>query len=99
MINSEEFQNLKAVLEANKTRLMEQYHLNMIGIFGSYTRNEQKPESDIDVVVDFDESPGIRFIDLAGKLENLLGHKVDLVSRNGIKSKYWEVIRDDIIYV
>lgn len=92
-------EQIKAILEANKPRLKAQYDLLSIGIFGSYTRNEQSEGSDIDIVVEFKESPGIQFIDLAEELEQLLGCKVDLVSRKGIKPRYWNAISEEIVYV
>ena len=42
---------------------------------------------------------GIEFIDLAGELEAILHRKVDLVSKNGIKPKYLEEIKKDLVYV
>jgi len=42
---------------------------------------------------------GIRFIDLAYEIENIVGLKVDLVSKNGIKERYFQSIQTDLIYV
>ena len=70
-----------------------------MAIFGSYSRNEQDKNSDLDIVVEFNDKIGIRFIDLAEELEKLIGFKVDLVSRKGIKEKYFERIKEDLTYV
>lgn len=94
-----QLEQIKAILEANKPRLKAQYDLLSIGIFGSYTLNEQSEGSDIDIVVEFKESLGIQFIDLDEELEQLLGCKVDLVSRQGIKPRYWQAISEEIVYV
>ena len=42
---------------------------------------------------------GICFIDLADEIENLIGFKVELISRKGIKEKYYQSILPDLIYV
>jgi hypothetical protein len=70
-----------------------------MAIFGSYSRNEQDKNSDLDIVVEFNDKIGIRFIDLAEELEKLIGFKVDLVSRKGIKEKYFQRIKEDLTYV
>jgi uncharacterized protein len=79
--------------------LSEKYHVNTLGLFGSVVRDDFNAESDIDIVVDFSQPIGIEFIDLANDLEKLLKRKVDLVSKNGIKPKYFEEIQPEIIYV
>lgn len=82
-----------------KSQLTEKYHINSIGLFGSIIRTDFTPESDIDIVVDFSQPIGIEFIDLANELEKLLGRKVDLVSRAGIRPQYYQAIEPDILYV
>jgi len=55
-------------------------------IFGSVARGQAGPDSDLDVLVTFDELPGlIRLIELEDHLSDLLGVKVDLVLRNSLK--------------
>jgi predicted nucleotidyltransferase len=73
--------------------------LKSIGIFGSFTREDFKDDSDIDILIDYEQPIGIEFIDLAEELEKILNLKVDLVSKNGIKPKYLEEIQKDLIYV
>ena len=55
----------------------------------SYARREQKEESDLDLLVEFNGRIGLRFIDLAEELKNLIGFKVNQVSRKRIKDKYY----------
>jgi len=90
---------IKHILNKHKPELFEKYPLKSIAVFGSYSRNEQKPVSDVDIMVEFTKPVGIRFIDLADELEQLLDVKVDLVSKNGIKPKYFQSIKSDLIYV
>jgi predicted nucleotidyltransferase len=63
------------------------------------SRKDQKEDSDLDILVEFNDKIGIRFIDLADEIERLVGFKVDLVSKNGIKDKYLQSINSDLIYV
>ncbi len=86
-------------LQNHQKELEKEFHLSTIGVFGSYVRNEQTEDSDIDILVDFSEPIGIQFIDLANTLEKILDHQVDLVSKNGIKQSYLELIESEIQYV
>jgi hypothetical protein len=92
-------ENITNILKANKSDLASRYHLKSIGIFGSFTRDDFGEDSDIDILIDYDQPLGIEFIDLAEELEKILDRKVDLVSRNGVKQKYFEEIKKDLIYV
>ena len=51
-------------------------------LFGSFSRNEQTPDSDVDIIVLLDKSRpiGLKFFGMRNDLEELLGRKVDLVS-------------------
>jgi len=91
--------HIKAILTKHKKRLSEKYGLNHIAIFGSYVRDQQTKDSDIDILVDFKHPIGIEFIDLAEELEILLNNKVDLVSKNGIKPAYFKSIESELNYV
>ncbi|MEM9687114.1 MAG: nucleotidyltransferase domain-containing protein [Bacteroidota bacterium] len=92
-------QDIKAILAIHKQHLFNDYPIKSLAIFGSYSRKDQSDESDLDLLVEFNDTIGIRFIDLAEEIERLIGFKVDLVSRNGIKDKYYQSINSDLIYV
>lgn len=92
-------QDIENVLNSHKSRLFKEYSIKSMAIFGSYSRKEQNESSDLDILVDFSGQIGVRFIDLAEELENIIGFKVDLVSRKGIKEKYLQSIDADLIYV
>lgn len=93
-------QTILATLKQAKPSLVKKYGVKDIALFGSYSRNTAvQGKSDVDVMVAFSQPIGLAFVDLAEELEELLQTKVDLVSRNGIKPKYFTVIEPDLIYV
>ncbi|WAC41892.1 nucleotidyltransferase family protein [Pedobacter sp. SL55] len=92
-------QEIKDILNQHRKNLFSEYPLKSIAIFGSYSRAEQNQSSDLDILVEFSDPIGIRFIDLADDLEALIGMKVDIVSKKGVKAKYLESIVKDLIYV
>ncbi len=92
-------QDIKMTLVNHKQHLFNDYPIKSMAIFGSYSRKDQEEESDLDILVEFKDKIGIRFVDLAEELESLVGFKVDLISRNGIKDKYFQAINSDLIYV
>ncbi|TWJ02371.1 hypothetical protein JN11_01343 [Mucilaginibacter frigoritolerans] len=90
---------IKNELRKMKPELVERFHVNSIGLFGSVVRDDFNDNSDIDIIVDFTKPIGIDFIDLADLLEASLKRPVDLVSKKGIKEKYFKVIESEIAYV
>ncbi|MBS1756835.1 MAG: nucleotidyltransferase family protein [Bacteroidetes bacterium] len=89
----------KALLNI-KPILADKYNVSTIGLFGSIVRDDYaSASSDIDILVDFTKPIGIEFIDLADFIERALLKKVDLVSKNGIKNKYFTQIEQEIVYV
>ncbi len=64
------------------------YRVRELSLFGSAARGEMRADSDIDLLVEFLPDAGIDLVDYAGMmldLSHLLGRKVDLVSKNGLK--------------
>lgn len=90
---------IKRTLRSHKQRLFNEYPIKSMAIFGSYSRSEQTELSDLDILVEFTESIGVRFIDLAEDLENIVGFKIDLVSKKGVQQKYLKTINSDLVYV
>lgn len=66
--------------------LKERYRVSSLSLFGSWVRGEQTAESDLDILVEFVEPPGlISFLTLEEELSNRLGMKVDLVMKGALK--------------
>jgi predicted nucleotidyltransferase len=92
--------HIKEALQKIKPLLVDKFHVSTIGLFGSVVRDDYSPAtSDIDIIVDFSKPIGIEFVDLADYIEKALNNKVDLVSKKGIKQKYFAQIEPEIIYV
>lgn len=91
--------NIKQILTQLKPELTAKYHVSSIGLFGSVVRDDFSPSSDVDIIVDFSKPIGIEFIDLADFIERKLKKNVDLVSKNGVKQKYYRTFESEIIYV
>ena len=92
-------ENIKSILKKNEVVLKAKYPIASIAIFGSYARKQQSIASDIDLLVDFNDIMGLRFVDLAEDLEKILNNKVDLVCRKGLKEKFWDNIKNELVYV
>jgi len=79
-------EEIRKDLRSHLPELRERYGITYLGIFGSYVRGEQKTTSDVDLLVEFDR-PGtlLDFIHLQNDLVDLLGVRVDLVEKSGLK--------------
>lgn len=74
--------------EARLVNLCRQYHVRELSLFGSAARGEMRPDSDIDLLVEFIPEAKVDLLDHAGlmlDLSQLLGRKVDLVSKRALK--------------
>ncbi|MGB9856453.1 MAG: nucleotidyltransferase family protein, partial [Caldisericum exile] len=81
------------ILAEHKEEIRQKYGVKIIGIFGSYARNEQKETSDIDILIELEKPIGLKFFELWDHLEKLLGCEVDLVRQKILR----EEIRDDVL--
>jgi predicted nucleotidyltransferase len=92
---------IKEILRKHKKELKEKYKVKSIAIFGSYARGEQKETSDIDILIDYYEPISLlKLIELENYLSDLLGIKVDLITKNSIHNPYVKKsIEEDLIYI
>ncbi len=83
MRNLKQIQN---ILASSKPELRKRYKVRELGIFGSYSRGEQKKTSDVDILVRFNPNASLfDFVGLGNYLEEKLKIKVDVVSERGIR--------------
>jgi predicted nucleotidyltransferase len=88
------------ILGQHLPTLIEQYQIESLGVFGSYVRQEQGPDSDLDILVTFSEPPGlIAFIALENHLSDLLGIQVDMVMQEALKPHLGQRILREVVLV
>jgi predicted nucleotidyltransferase len=92
--------DLMEILRQQLPQLAERYQVRTLGVFGSYVRQEQQAESDLDVLITFYEPPSLlEFIKLENYLTDLLGVKVDLVMQSALKPRIGERILNEVVPV
>ncbi len=93
-------EQIKSVLSEHRETLARDYGVTSIGVFGSWARNEATENSDIDILVAFDRSPGFfKFLELEEQLAKWLGRPVDLVTRGALKPRMGRHILDEVLMV
>jgi predicted nucleotidyltransferase len=92
-------EELLAGLGAAKLELQKRFPVRTLALFGSYSRNQQTEQSDVDILVEVDPSIGLGFVTLAEELERRLQERVDLVSSRAVKPNRRRLIESDLIYV
>ncbi len=91
---------IRRILEEHKKELKEKYGVKEIGIFGSFVRGEVKEESDVDILIEFEKTIGFfKFLELEEYLSNLIGRKVDLVSKKALKPHIGTYILKEVVTV
>lgn len=80
-------ENIIEFLQKNKPYLQEKYGVVSIGLMGSYARDEQNEESDIDFIVEFDGLDYSKMVALAVFLEDEFGKRVDIINKKNITRK------------
>jgi len=83
------------ILDKNKEMLLK-YDVKKIGLFGSFARNEQKKESDIDLFVEFTAPSFDNFMGVSSYLENLFGRKIEILTPAGVESIRIKQIKEEI---
>jgi len=95
--------SLKKILETLHQQiplLAEHYGVERLEVFGSYVRDQQKKDSDLDILITYREVPTLlSFIALENYLSDTLGIKVDLVMKDSLKPKIGQRILREAIPV
>jgi len=90
---------IERTLRRNMPDLRRQFHVRRIGIFGSVVRDEQRPNSDLDLLVDYSVTPSLlELVALKRRLSELTGEKVDLVPKSAVKPAYRKTILSQVAY-
>ena len=88
-------------LKENKAYLRKHFYCAEIGLFGSYARNEQKEDSDIDILVEFEPNTPNLFeveIELKRYLKTQFNKEIDICSRKWIKPIFKPLVLKDAVY-
>jgi len=97
MKSIDEIQN---ILREQKPYLAEKFGVEIVGVFGSYVRQEQRPDSDLDILIELDRPPRISLIglvELEDYLSQLLGVKVDLAIKKNLKRRIGARILQEVL--
>ncbi len=100
-METKSLEEIKRILREHKPVLANKFYVKEINIFGSYVRGEETSSSDIDILVEFEKPIGLEIVDLKDYLEQILGVKVDVVSKKAVirKPRLWKYIREELISV
>lgn len=86
------------ILKSHREELKE-FGVKSIALFGSAARGESRPDSDVDVLVEFESPIGIlAFLRLQYYLERLFGRRVDMVTPAGLKRQFRDEILKEAVY-
>jgi predicted nucleotidyltransferase len=93
-------ENILKLLAERKLELQRQFQVRDLALFGSYSRGENLPDSDVDILVAFDHPPEARqFFGLQIYLEDLLGKPVDLVTSSALRKELRPFVEREALHV
>ena len=91
---------IQQTLREQKPYLADKYGVKIVGVFGSYVRQEQRPDSDLDLLIELDRPPKISLIglvELEDYLSQILGVKVDLAIKTNLKKRIGARILQEVV--
>lgn len=94
------FDQIKHIISQHKQHLLQEFSVKQIGIFGSYVHDVPTPNSDLDILVEFEKPIGfVKFLRLENYLSELTGVKVDLVTKKALKPHIGRTILEELVDV
>ena len=89
---------IKNQIASHRSILTDKYHITSLFLFGSYARNEAHENSDIDLLVDFSETPDLlSFIETEEYLNSLFGKVVDLVPKRKLREELKQEVLQEAV--
>lgn len=86
--SSNELENYLDILRENLPKIKQEYNVESLAVFGSYLHQNQDRDSDLDLLVEFTQTPTLfQFLRLENYLTELLGVNVDLVMKCALKPR------------
>ncbi len=96
-------ENTIAILKKESANLKTEFGVKRIALFGSFAVNAQTENSDVDIMIELERPLGLKFFDLADHLEKLLGRKIDVLTRDALKTlrikEVAHAIEESLLYV
>jgi len=96
-------QDILALLKKHLPELHREFGVKTLGVFGSFARDEAKPDSDLDLLVEFERPIGLRFVEFTERLEKIVSRSVDVLTKAGVESirqpEIARSIQNSIVYV
>ena len=91
---------MKNVIEIDREKIAEfcrKHHIHRLSLFGSVLRDDFYPESDVDVLVEFEEGhvPGLAFFEMEEELSQIMGRKVDLNTPGFLSPRFRDRVREE----
>ena len=78
----------------------ERYHIESLGLFGSFARNEGRPDSDVDILIGLKQPNLFTYSIIAQQLETIFGRRVDLISSKAkLKDEFRSSVEKEVVYV
>lgn len=91
---------IKKELKRHLPSLSKEYGVKSMALFGSYARKQEGGDSDLDILIEYTELPGlIKYIELENQLSDLLEVKVDLVIRDSLKPRVAKSVQLEAIQI
>jgi predicted nucleotidyltransferase len=88
------------LLQAHKAKLAEEFGVIRLALFGSTVRDTATPNSDVDILVEFDgPATSARYFGVQFYLEDLLGQPVDLVTEKALRPELRPFIEREALHV
>lgn len=89
-----------SLLSSQREDIFFRFGIRKLGVFGSAARDDMRSDSDVDILVAFEDPPTFdRYMDLKAYLERLLGTNVDLVTEEALKPRMRPIIEKDLVHV
>lgn len=93
-------ENVINVLRRDLLFLKDRYGVEKVAIFGSFAKGKESGKSDIDILIDLKKPIGLDFIELADRLDEKLGKRVDITTfecfRKSFKKPRYKHIAEDV---
>ena len=91
---------LKAIeiLRNHEQEIKRRFAVRRIGLFGSFVRGEETKESDIDILVEFEDPTFRNFMNLAFYLEDIFSRRVDLLTPEGISHRIRPYVEKEVVW-